>query len=120
MRVKICGITREEDATLALSLGADAVGVVFSSDSPRSVTVEQAQAIRGAVSGLGMMVGLFVNPSAEEVEAAPEEPGRTEQQAENAEAHAAEITILGKCTFFSEPDLPSKWKSLSGRARCPL
>ena len=68
MRVKICGITREEDAALALSLGADAVGVVFYSDSPRSVTVEQAQAIRGAMSGLGMMVGLFVDPSAEEVE----------------------------------------------------
>ena len=69
MRVKICGITREEDAALALALGADAVGVVFYPDSARSVTVEQAQAIRGAVSGLGMMVGLFVDPSAEEVEA---------------------------------------------------
>ena len=69
MRVKICGITREEDAALALSLGADALGVVFYPNSPRSVTVEQAQAIRGAVSGLGMMVGLFVDPSAEEVEA---------------------------------------------------
>ena len=69
MRVKICGITREEDAAEALSLGADALGVVFYPNSPRSVTVEQAQAIRGAVSGLGMMVGLFVDPSAEEVEA---------------------------------------------------
>ena len=69
MRVKICGITREEDAALALALGADAVGVVFYPDSARSVTIEQAQAIRGAVSGLGMMVGLFVDPSAEEVEA---------------------------------------------------
>ena len=69
MRVKICGITREEDAAWALSLGADALGVVFYPSSPRSVTFEQAQAIRGAVSGLGMMVGLFVDPSAEEVEA---------------------------------------------------
>ena len=69
MRVKICGITREEDAAQALSLGADAVGVVFHPNSPRSVTVDQAQAIRGTVSGLGMMVGLFVDPSVEEVEA---------------------------------------------------
>ena len=57
MRVKICGITREEDAALALALGADAIGVVFYPNSARSVTVEQAQAIRGALSGLGMMVG---------------------------------------------------------------
>ena len=69
MRVKICGITREEDAAQALSLGADAVGVVFYPHSPRSVTVEQAQVIRGSVSGLGMMVGLFVDPTVEEVEA---------------------------------------------------
>ena len=69
MRVKICGITREEDAALALALGADAIGVVFYPNSARSVTVEQAQAIRGALSGLGMMVGLFVDPSVEEVEA---------------------------------------------------
>ena len=72
MRVKICGITREEDAALALALGADAVGVVFYPDSARSVTIEQAQAIRDAVFGLGMMVGLFVDPSAAEVEAALE------------------------------------------------
>ena len=52
---------------LALALGADAVGV-FHPNSARSVTIEQAQAIRGAVSGLGMMVGLFVDPSVEEVE----------------------------------------------------
>jgi phosphoribosylanthranilate isomerase len=43
--VKICGITRPEDARAAVEAGADAVGVVMASDSPRCCTVEQARAI---------------------------------------------------------------------------
>jgi phosphoribosylanthranilate isomerase len=43
--VKICGITTEEDALLAIALGADALGFVFASGSPRMVTVEEASDI---------------------------------------------------------------------------
>ncbi len=43
--VKICGITRPEDARVAVEAGADAIGVVMASNSPRSCTVEQARAI---------------------------------------------------------------------------
>src|SRR6266540_3805333 len=42
MFIKICGITTEEDALLAIALGADALGFVFASGSPRMVTVEEA------------------------------------------------------------------------------
>src|SRR6266508_2532278 len=42
MLIKICGITTEEDALLAIALGADALGFVFASGSPRMVTVEEA------------------------------------------------------------------------------
>lgn len=68
MRIKICGITRREDAVGALSAGADAIGCVFHSGSPRSVTIDQAQEIQAAVSGLGLIIGLFVNASEQEVE----------------------------------------------------
>ena len=44
-RVKICGITRPEDAALAVAAGADAVGFVFWPASPRAVTPAQAAAI---------------------------------------------------------------------------
>jgi len=50
MRVKICGITRKEDARFAELAGADAIGVVmFSPSSPRSVTEEKAREILGAL-----------------------------------------------------------------------
>jgi len=50
MRIKCCGITRVHDAQFAEQAGADAIGVVlFSSSSPRSVSVEQAREIFDAV-----------------------------------------------------------------------
>lgn len=48
-RVKICGITRMEDARLACDLGADAIGMVMTPTSPRCVSIESARAIRDAV-----------------------------------------------------------------------
>jgi phosphoribosylanthranilate isomerase len=42
MFIKICGITNEKDALLAIALSADALGFVFASGSPRMVTVEEA------------------------------------------------------------------------------
>ena len=69
MQIKICGITRRDDAADALAVGANAVGIVFYPGSPRAVTIEQAQEICAAVTGLGVTVGLFVDASAEQVEA---------------------------------------------------
>ena len=45
-RVKICGLRRPEDASLALELGADLLGCVFADDSPRCATIAEATAIR--------------------------------------------------------------------------
>ncbi|MGA1527793.1 MAG: N-(5'-phosphoribosyl)anthranilate isomerase, partial [Burkholderiaceae bacterium] len=45
-RVKICGLTRPEEALEACRLGADAIGLVFYKKSPRAVSLEQALAIR--------------------------------------------------------------------------
>lgn len=47
--VKICGITRPEDARVAVEAGADAIGVVVCSESPRSCTAAQARRIFAAV-----------------------------------------------------------------------
>jgi phosphoribosylanthranilate isomerase len=49
MRVKICGITRKEDAQSAENYGADAIGVVLFSESPRSISTERAREIFDSV-----------------------------------------------------------------------
>ena len=63
VRIKICGITRVEDALVAAEAGADAIGLVFYAKSPRAVTVQQAQRIIAALPPFITTVGLFVNCS---------------------------------------------------------
>ena len=69
MRIKICGITRPGDAEQALALGADTVGCVFHAESARHVTAEIARDIQIAVGNAGTLVGLFVDPTVDQVQA---------------------------------------------------
>jgi len=63
VRSKICGITRIEDALLAVDAGADAIGLVFYAKSPRAVTAQQARAIIAQLPPFVTTVGLFVDIS---------------------------------------------------------
>lgn len=69
VRIKICGITRPGDAEQALALGADTIGCVFHAESARHVTAEIAQDIQIAVGNAGTLVGLFVDPTVDQVQA---------------------------------------------------
>ncbi len=66
-RVKICGITRVEDALAAGRAGADAIGLVFYPPSPRHVASSKAAVISRAAGSFVTTVGLFVNPDADTV-----------------------------------------------------
>lgn len=59
--MKICGITRVEDALCAVQHGADAIGLVFYAPSPRNVNVAQAIEIVNKIPAFVSVVGLFVN-----------------------------------------------------------
>lgn len=61
VRVKICGITRVEDALAAVAHGADAIGLVFYAPSPRAVSIDQAIQIVNQIPAFVSVVGLFVN-----------------------------------------------------------
>ncbi|WP_148862649.1 phosphoribosylanthranilate isomerase [Marinobacter fonticola] len=74
-RVKICGITRIEDAVQAVEAGADAIGLVFYPPSPRAVDVEQAARIVRALPPFVEAVGLFVNPDPDLVRTVIDEVG---------------------------------------------
>ena len=65
VRVKICGITRLEDALPAVNAGADALGFVFYDKSPRHVSASQAAAICTALPPFITRVGLFVDAPAD-------------------------------------------------------
>ncbi len=66
-RIKICGITRPEDAAAAAAAGADAIGMVFYQSAPRCITVERAREILAILPPFVSPVGLFVDAAAEEI-----------------------------------------------------
>jgi phosphoribosylanthranilate isomerase len=69
VRVKICSITRTKDAILAERCGADAIGVVMYSDSPRNVTLRQAERIFASVGPYLTRVIVTHTRSEDELEA---------------------------------------------------
>ena len=71
-RVKVCGITRPEDAELAVELGAWALGFILWPSSPRAADPAVAAGIAAALRRRVELVGVFVNPTLDEVAQAAE------------------------------------------------
>jgi phosphoribosylanthranilate isomerase len=96
VRVKVCGITRAEDAHAAALSGADALGFVFHRPSPRYVAPEKAAAVIRTLPPFTMAVGIFVNLEKEEVE----------QIVARSGVHAIQLhgdEFPGECAGFSRP-----------------
>lgn len=67
-RIKICGITRPEDALAAANAGTDAIGLVFAPRSPRCITIAQAREILRQLPAGVSVIALFLDPARDVVE----------------------------------------------------
>lgn len=67
MRIKVCGVTRPQDARLAASLGAWAVGMIFVPDTPRYLLPLKARQVRAAIPKGVLAVGVFRHVAASEL-----------------------------------------------------
>ncbi len=76
-KIKFCGITREQDAELAVSLGAWAVGLIMWPHSPRAVPLDRAAGLAASLKRRAEIVGVFVNPTLDEVTATADAVGLT-------------------------------------------
>lgn len=68
VQVKICGLSTPETVNAALKGGASHVGFVFFPKSPRNLTPEKAAALAARVEGKAKIVGLFVDPTADDID----------------------------------------------------
>lgn len=68
-KVKICGLMEKEHVQIAVNAGADAIGFVFA-PSKRKLTIEQARELAKEVPSNVLKIGVFVNPTEEELETA--------------------------------------------------
>jgi phosphoribosylanthranilate isomerase len=120
-RVKICGITREQDARAVVASGADAIGLVFYPESPRYVSIDQARKIAGAVAPFVTIVGLFVNATAADIRevtaAVPLALLQFHGQEANQDCNGFGLPFIKSIAMRSETDLSSdfaKYPDASG------
>ena len=93
MFVKICGITRAEDALAALEEGATALGFVFWPKSPRFIDPHRARAIVASLPPPVVAVGVFVNQPADEVNRVAERVGLNAVQLHGDETPGFAATV---------------------------
>ena len=119
-RVKICGITRPEDARAAAEAGADAIGLVFYPPSPRYLSAERAVLIRDALPPFVQAVALFVNPDAAQVAQVlgRVRPGMLQFHGDESPAFCAQFGMpyVKACRVRAGVDLLEYLRAFSGAA----
>lgn len=98
MIVKICGITRPQDAERAVAVGATAIGFIFWPSSPRRVEFEAARSIARLLPPPVMKVGVFVDAPAGELARAVQEVGLDAVQLHGSESpdtvHGLDVRVI--------------------------
>lgn len=68
IKVKVCGMTQPAQVRAAVDLGVDAIGMILHANSPRKISIAQAQAIRAEVPAFVSLVGVFVDCPKDQME----------------------------------------------------
>jgi len=115
--VKICGVTRVEDAVAAVELGADLIGLNFWPKSPRRVQRDAARAIAETCRARVAIVGVFVDASAAEIRRHHDELGFDLVQLHGDEppgiADDLNLPIIEAFRFFPSMEALSAWQRAS-------
>ena len=114
MFVKICGITRPEDAAVAVAYGASAIGFIFWAQSRRYVDPEQARVIVRTLPPFVTPVGVFVNEPADAVNAVAARVGLGAVQLHGDETPAllaALVSPVVKAVGCIDADTATHWPS---------
>jgi phosphoribosylanthranilate isomerase len=113
MFLKVCGITRVDDARHAIAEGATAIGLVFWRRSPRSITREQAARIAAHVPPTVRVVGVFVNEPIAAIRDTIASCGLTAVQFHGDEppeaAAAIDVPILRSATVDDVESVRQQW-----------
>jgi phosphoribosylanthranilate isomerase len=96
-RIKVCGLTRLDDAWRAVELGVDALGFVFWPGSPRCVSLRQAAPIAAALPPFVSTVGVFVNQPLEEIRTVAASLGLSAIQLHGDESPWSWGDVPGRC-----------------------
>ena len=114
MFVKICGMTRPEDAEAAVAYGAGAIGFIMWPDSPRLVAPERARDIVARLPIGTLAVGVFVNQRLDDVNALADRIGLTHVQLHGDEtpdyARGVERAVIKATSAFGD-DALAGWPS---------
>jgi phosphoribosylanthranilate isomerase len=117
-RVKICGITREEDLRAAAEAGADAIGLNFYPPSPRFLSVGRARELRAALPPYVSAVAVFVNAPEADVRRVLEavRPDALQFHGEETPAFCASFGVpyTKACRVRQGVDLLEYWRPFSG------
>lgn len=111
MFVKICGITTEEDALLAVAMGADAIGFNFAPSSPRQIAVSRARDIASRLPPEVVTVGVFRDETPDRVVAAVNAAGLRAAQlhghetAEQSQWVRARLPLVIKAFAAGDPEI---------------
>jgi phosphoribosylanthranilate isomerase len=117
MFVKICGITNEDDALLAVAMGADALGFVFA-PSPRQIPMQQAYDITRRLPPEIMTVGVFRDEHPKRLIEIVHRSGMKGVQLHGNESHAA-ITEVAKAVGFLVKAYPAGSSKIATSASLP-